>query len=167
MQQRNPEQHRQSAHYHAHNRRQQQACAHGFSDAAVFSRADIGADKADGRLVEGVHRHIDKAFDVCRRRIARYHNCAVAVDGGLDQNVGNGEACALEARRQADFQHAAQLFHIDVQPAEIQMHKAMGTDQADNDQQRRYRLGNDGRPRNAAHSHVKFDYEYQVQRHID
>ena len=116
--------------------------------------------------MEGVHGGVNEALQVLGGRIARHHDVAAAVDGGLNQHVGDGEARALEARRQADAGDGKELVPVHAQLLQIQVHEAVGADQADGHQHRRDHLGDDGRQRHARNAHAEADHKQQVQQHV-
>ena len=116
--------------------------------------------------MEGVHGCVDEALQVLGGRVARHDDVAVAVDCGLNQHVGDGEAGALEARRQADARDGGQLVAVHPQLLQIQVHKAVRADQADGHQHRRDHLGDDRRQRHARNAHAKHHHEQQVQQHV-
>ena len=116
--------------------------------------------------MEGVHGCIDEALQVLGGRVARHHDVAIAVHRGLNQHVGDGEARALEARRKADLGDGGELVRVHAQLLQIQVHEAVGADQADGHQRRRDHLGDDGCQRHARHAHVEADDEQQVQQHV-
>ena len=60
-----------------------------------FPAPIILARKAQRRLINRIHRGVDKALNICGGGTSRHCHRTEGVHGRLDQNVGNREDCAL------------------------------------------------------------------------
>ena len=151
----------------ADRRHDAQALEQDFVDTAKLLGAHVLAGEAQRGLVDRVHRVVDKALDVAGSGVARHDLRTKGVDRGLDQHVGKAEYDTLQARRQADAQHLAELVEVEFQVLKVQMAGALHLHQAQQNQNRRNGLGNDGRQRDARNAHVEYDDKEQVQKDVD
>ena len=116
--------------------------------------------------MDGVHRGVHKALQVAGGGVRSHHHLAEAVDGGLNQHVGNAEQAALQARGQSDAGNVDQLTPVNSHVPDVQMHRAGEAHQADDHQHRANRLGADRGDSNARHVHVEADHHHQVEDHV-
>ena len=104
-----------------HNRALRQAKEKRFAAAARIARAKILPNKGGAGLAEGIQNVIGDNFYIKRRAGRRHNHRAQAVDGGLNDDIGNGEHRALQSGGQADAQNAPQTLPVDTQLFRLQM----------------------------------------------
>ena len=103
---------RQRALHRAQRHRTGKAGAENGGDTLILPRADVLADKGLGSMVEGVHRNIEKVFNVGSRAASRHNDTAVGIDGALDHHVGKAEHTGLDPRRDADVGNGAKALPV-------------------------------------------------------
>lgn len=94
------------------------------------------ADKGRAGLREGIEHVVGEDFDVERRARCRDHHRAEAVDGGLNDNVGEGKDRALHARGNADAQNAPEACSIDAKQLPLNAHALVRVREAAVEKQR-------------------------------
>ena len=138
--------------------------------ALVYPLAVPGAVVLSGEgqvgLVEGVHRLINKVFNVAGGGRPGHYGGAERVDGGLDEHVGQGEHDALEAGGQSDLEDVPQDHLVHLQLLQIQTQGALLLGQAAQDQPGRDVLGDGGGRGHARHVHMEHQHRKQIQDHI-
>lgn len=152
--------------HHAEEHRPEYADLDRRDDAARLACAGILPGEAGDRLLECVHRLIDEVGYVRGGCVARDDDGAEAVDRGLDDHVGQREDRGLNARRLADADDLAQLAGVQAQAAEGQARRSLHAEQRACDQQRRNRLGEDRRQRDARHAQMEEDDEDEVEHDV-
>ena len=85
------------------------------ADTVMASGSHVLTGKRHIGLIKGIHRCINKAFNVGCCRTSGHDNFAEGVDGGLDDHVGQGKQGALQACWQADAQNFLQLRRMNAQ----------------------------------------------------
>ena len=137
-----------------------------FAAAADLARAVVLADKRRAGLIIGVHHVIGEDFDVVGGARGCHNDLAEAVDGGLDDDVGNGEHRALQSGGQADAQDHPQTAAVHAQVARLKADVLAGAQQAAEQQSRAEGIGHDGRDGHAVDGHMEHGNEEQVQQHV-
>ena len=126
----------------------------------------ILAQKGLGRLVERVHRHIDKAFNAAGGAATGHHNAAVSVDRPLDRNIGKAEKAPLHASRNPHLCHHLQAAEIDAEFPPGKGQRISRTHQARQGHHCAEYLAEYGSQCHAGHIHMKGNDKQQVQDHI-
>ena len=76
-------------------------------------------------LVEGIHGRVDKAFDIGGRRVAGHDGRSERIDGGLDQDIRDGEDAALQSGRKTDLQDRDQPSRDDPDLSQVQVNRTV------------------------------------------
>ena len=137
-----------------------------FAAAADLARAVVLADERRAGLIVGVHHVIGEDFDVAGGARGCHNDLAEAVDGGLDDDVGNGEHRALQSGGQADAQDHPQTAAVHAQVARLKADVLAGAQQAAEQQSRAEGIGDDGRDGHAVDGHMEHGNEEQIQQHV-
>ena len=107
--------------------------AMGFSAVVLAGEGHVG-------LTEGVAGHVDKALDIAGGGVAGDHRLAEAVDGDLNDDVGQREGHALNAGGNADLQNLSQPGQSDAQLTQLKADIALLVHQAAHHQEARQAL---------------------------
>ena len=136
-------------------------------NALQFARAHILTGKRNRRLVEGVHREIGKILNIGGGRAACHHVLTKAVDGCLDDDVGQCEQDTLKACRQTDFQDSQHFIFVNPQQLEVQTERSLLFDQTTQNHKGRKALRNRGCRRDTSDVKLQNNDEEKIQYDID
>ena len=117
--------------------------------------------------MEGIQCCVQKSLDVVGGGIAGHQYISERVDGGLDQNIGDGKEGTLNSGGKADPDHFHQLNLVETHFLQFQLAGIGAAHQRDHHHDGRECLRNNGGEGNAGHIHIQHCYEDHVQRHID
>ena len=135
-------------------------------DVFPFVRAVILPRKGEARLRDGVHRRIDKPFDVGGFGVGGDGDVSERIDGRLDDDVGQGEDAPLHARGQTDANDVAEGVLIDAQFSQIHVTVPFQAAQVREHEGRGDQLCDDRPQRHARHVHAADDDEEDVQPYV-
>ena len=138
-----------------------------FADSAEFFSSQILTGETDDGLMIGVGPDIDDSFETERRGAACHRDRSERVDGGLNDEVGNGEKCSLQSGGETDPEHASENGSVDAQISEFQAACVARPGQIPDHEECRDGLREDGRQCDPRHLHPENQHENQIQHHID
>ena len=124
-------------------------------------------DEAYRGLVEGVHRGIDEAFEVARGSITCHRIRTEGVDGGLDEDVRDGEHRALQSCRKSDPGNLNGDFLIDGKLFKVKLIDGVITYQTDNNADCGESLGNNCCQCNTCDIHMQDNNEDKIHSDVD
>lgn len=135
--------------------------------AAQVAGAIVLANEGRRRLAEAVDETVDIVFDD-EGRSRRCHGFRPqAVQGRLDEDVGQGKDHALDAGRQADVNNVMQFFPGKAQVVAFQADAVRRPAQQDQEDERIDGKGHNRRPDDAGQAEIKDQDRQQVEDDID
>src|SRR5699024_2953965 len=149
------------------NRNNHQTLQQNLVNTLELFCAHVLAGKAQRSLIDRVHSVVYKALDGAGGGVSCHYQRTKGVDRGLNQHVGDAEDSTLQTCRQTDSQHCGQHFAVELQMVQIQVARSFGFNQAEQYQNGRDCLRNNGRQCNTGNTHMEYDNEYQVKYNVD
>lgn len=151
-----------------HDTAEQKDLLHNLMATHEVAGTVILTDEGNGRLTEGIDDEVTENFDIISRCRSGHDVGAQAVDGRLNNQIGNGEDHTLHAGRQADGQHTLQHVAVNAKIARYDMKNLLLRTAEQNEEDNRAEcIGDDRCNRNALDIHMADDDEEEVEDDID
>ena len=148
------------------NRRDQHGLACAAADAVLASGAVVLTHQRRGGKAQGVDDHPVDGVDLPPDGPGGDGVRAEAVDGGLNQHIGEGIHQRPQRSRDADAQYFGGVKGIQTDLPEIDMHHAVGAQKVPEGGNGADVLGEDGRPCGAGDAQMQVDYKDNIQHDI-
>ena len=158
-----PENNQQRCHGHGTHFIQNQRLTGDFAAPRKIPGTVVLAHEGDRRLGEGVQDVISQYLHVKGRRGARHHIRPQAVDGRLDDQIGNGKDHTLKSRRNADSKDVLQNRTLQAEAPLLQTNSALCPAQVPKQESGADAVGQHRGQRHARHIHLQYDDKEEIQ----
>ena len=135
--------------------------------ALVLPGAEILTGEGEGSLRHRIAAGKNEAFDIDGGGITGHGGAAEGIDGGLDEDIGDGEDGTLQTGGDADLEDTDEFIPVDAQLLEDDVVAAVGFQHAPQHQRGGDMLRNNGGNADARHTEIELDDQKQVEADID
>ena len=135
--------------------------------ALQFSGTDILTDKGNSSLIDAVHGRVNEAFQIGSRTIAGHGIGTEAVDGRLNQYIGDCKHAALQTGREADAGERKEFVFVYGDFAQLQTDITFRADQTDDDHDCGHGLRSYRSQSYTGDTHMEHDHQQKVEGNID
>ena len=153
----------QQAAHHCHGGRAGGGAQSNGLQPLQIARAVVLAGKGHIRLTKGVAGHIDEALDIAGGGVAGNDRLAEAVDGRLNDDIGQGEGHALNTGGNADLQNLPQPGQGNAQLPQLKADVALLMHQAAHHQKGGQALADHRGDGHARHVHLEHDHQQKTE----